>query len=56
MGIIEILCNTANKDAISTAYAYAVASAAIFDGFISCWDEKFRSVTARTRYSDQKIC
>lgn len=47
MGIIEILCNTAKKDAISTAYAYAVASAAIFDGFISCWDEKFRSVTAR---------
>lgn len=47
MGIIEILCNTANKNAIATAQAYAMASAAIFDGFISCWDEKFRSITAR---------
>ncbi len=47
MGIIEILCNSANKDAITTAKSYAIASAAIFDGFISCWDEKFRSITAR---------
>ncbi|NBO58971.1 MAG: phosphatase PAP2 family protein, partial [Chitinophagia bacterium] len=47
MGIIEILCNSANKDAIMTAKSYAIASAAIFDGFISCWDEKFRSITAR---------
>ena len=47
MGIIAILCNTAKKDEISTAQAYAIASAAIFDGFISCWDEKFRSITAR---------
>ena len=47
MGIIEILCNTAKKDAISTSTAYAISSAAIFDGFISCWDEKFRSITAR---------
>ncbi|MEY3921785.1 MAG: hypothetical protein RL634_1546 [Bacteroidota bacterium] len=47
MGIIEILCNTVNKDVITTAKSYAIASAAIFDGFISCWDEKFRSITAR---------
>lgn len=47
MGIIEILCHTANKDVISTAQIYALASAAIFDGFISCWDEKFRSATSR---------
>lgn len=47
MGITEILCNTAKKDVVSTAYIYAVTSAAIFDGFISCWDEKFRSKTAR---------
>lgn len=47
MGIIAILCNTAKKDEIATAQAYAIASAAIFDGFISCWDEKFRSRTAR---------
>ena len=47
MGITEILCNTAKIDVLSTAYAYALTSAAIFDGFISCWDEKFRSVTSR---------
>ena len=47
MGIVEILCNAAKKDAIATAEIYALASSAIFDGFISCWDEKFRSSTAR---------
>lgn len=47
MGIVEILCNNAKKDAIATAEIYALASSAIFDGFISCWDEKFRSLTAR---------
>jgi PAP2 superfamily len=47
MGIVEILCNKANKDAISTATNYALTSSAIFDAFISCWDEKFRSATAR---------
>lgn len=47
MGIIQILCNTANRNAVSTAKSYAIAAAAIFDGFISCWDEKFRSATPR---------
>ncbi len=28
---------------IQTAASYAVTSIALFDGFISCWDEKFRS-------------
>jgi hypothetical protein len=47
MGITSILCKEAKKDGISTARAFAITSAAIFDGFISCWDEKFRSKTLR---------
>ncbi|MBI1768292.1 MAG: vanadium-dependent haloperoxidase [Bacteroidetes bacterium] len=43
MGIISILCRQINADDISTAKVYALTSAAIFDGFISCWDEKYRS-------------
>lgn len=47
MGITEILTNKANKNEISTAMIYALVSSAIFDGFIACWDEKYRSRTAR---------
>lgn len=47
MGITAILCKTAKKDEVATAKAYAMSAAAIFDGFISCWDEKFRSRTSR---------
>lgn len=47
MGIVRILCRQAHSDARTTALAYALTSAAVFDGFISCWDEKFRSRTVR---------
>jgi hypothetical protein len=47
MGITRILCVQAKKDDLATAEAYALTSSAIFDGFISCWDEKFRSQTVR---------
>ena len=43
MGIIATLCRQTNADDIKTAKVYALTSCAIFDGFISCWDEKFRS-------------
>ena len=43
MGIISILCKQTNTDAVKTAKVYALASCAILDGFISCWEEKFRS-------------
>lgn len=43
MGIIAIVCKQTNADAVKTSLAYALTSAAIFDGFISCWDEKYRS-------------
>lgn len=43
MGIIATLCRQTNADDIKTAKVYALASCAIFDGFVSCWDEKFRT-------------
>jgi hypothetical protein len=47
MGIIAITCRLQKTNPKQTAKAYALAAAAIFDGFISCWDEKYRSKTKR---------
>ena len=47
MGIIAILCKLKKADEIKTARVYALASAAMFDGFITCWTEKFKSKTIR---------
>ena len=47
MGITAILSRQKGLDEIATAQAYALSAAAIFDGFISCWEEKFRSRTVR---------
>ncbi|MBK9687570.1 MAG: vanadium-dependent haloperoxidase [Saprospiraceae bacterium] len=43
MSITRIAGIKANSDFVTTAYSYAITSIALFDGFISCWDEKFRS-------------
>ncbi len=43
IGIVSILCKQTHTDEIKTAKVYALTSCAIFDGFISCWEEKFRS-------------
>ncbi|MFZ9589879.1 MAG: vanadium-dependent haloperoxidase, partial [Chitinophagaceae bacterium] len=34
-------------DFTTTVYAFAMTSIAMFDGFISCWDEKYRSKYVR---------
>jgi PAP2 superfamily len=47
MGIIAILCGQQKAGEIKTAAIYALVSCAIFDGFISCWDEKYRSKMVR---------
>jgi hypothetical protein len=47
IGLLAIFCRQTNAPEIKAAMAYAMTSAAIFDGFISCWDEKFRSSTVR---------
>ena len=47
MGIIGILGKQSKLKPIEIAKAYAMASAAVFDGFISTWEEKFTSKTVR---------
>lgn len=43
MGIIGIAAKEARFDFSETAYAYAASCIAMFDSFIFCWDEKYRS-------------
>ncbi len=47
MGIVRILCEKYGGNEWLTAKAYALTSSAIFDGFISCWEEKFNSRMVR---------
>lgn len=47
MSIAGIACRQANADLSKTVEAYALTSIALFDAFISCWDEKYRSVLVR---------
>ncbi len=43
MGITSIVSLQDQQSAIQSAYTHLVVSIALFDGFISCWDEKYRS-------------
>ena len=43
MGICAIASKQSGADAVKTAKAYALTSIALYDAFISCWDEKYRS-------------
>lgn len=43
MNIVGIIADKEHADFSTTVYAYAKTSIALFDGFISCWDEKYRS-------------
>lgn len=47
MNIVGIAADKAKLDFNSTVYAYTKSSIALFDGFISCWEEKFRSNVIR---------
>ncbi len=47
MGIAYIAAQNTNADLMKTAETYAMTSIALFDGFISCWDEKYRSNLVR---------
>ena len=42
MGITAIACRNANADVVKTARAYALVAVGLLDGFISCWDTKYR--------------
>jgi len=43
IGITKIACEKSNASFMKTLESYAVTSIALADGFISCWDEKYRS-------------
>lgn len=47
MGICKIAARENQLDFEQTAYAYTTTAIAIADGFISCWDEKYRSELIR---------
>lgn len=47
MGITAILSKQSKKTELEVARAYALAVSAIFDGFISTWEEKYSSKTVR---------
>jgi hypothetical protein len=58
MGIVATAARKTNADAIRSAGAYARTAIAIADGFISVWDEKYRSAVVRpetmiNRYIDE---
>ncbi len=47
MNIVGIAAQKAKVDYATTVYAYAKTAIAMFDAFIQCWDEKFRSNAVR---------
>jgi hypothetical protein len=47
MGIVKIACKKSNANCEKTVYAYTVTSIGMFEAFISCWDEKYRSNVIR---------
>jgi hypothetical protein len=56
INITAVASRKANLDFVHTAEAYAYVSIALIDGFISCWDEKYRSVLIRPEsYINQYI-
>ncbi len=47
MGIASIAAQQTKADAVKTAQTYALTAVALYDAFISCWDEKYRSNVVR---------
>jgi len=47
IGITKTICKKLNKSFTECAEAYAMVSIGLYDGFISCWDEKYRSNLVR---------
>ncbi len=56
MNITRVASETVKADPVRVAEAYVLVSIALFDGFVSCWDEKFRSNLIRPEtYINQYI-
>ncbi|GAB3170154.1 vanadium-dependent haloperoxidase [Telluribacter humicola] len=47
ISIVGLAATAAGMDWPATSAAYVLTSIALFDGFISCWDEKYRSQLIR---------
>ncbi|OJV12316.1 MAG: phosphoesterase [Dyadobacter sp. 50-39] len=47
MGIAAIAAKQTRADAVKTAQGYALTAVALYDAFIACWDEKYRSSVVR---------
>jgi hypothetical protein len=47
MGITGVACRKANADFMTTVKAHSLVSIGLYDAFISCWDEKYRSSLIR---------
>jgi len=47
MGIVGLVTRKKGLDMVGTAEAYVLVSIGLFDGFISCWDEKYRTNVIR---------
>ena len=47
MGIVGQVSRQLKKSHVQVAEAFVLTSMSIVDGFISCWDEKYRSVRIR---------
>ena len=47
MGIASIACRKAGADLVKTAWVHALTSIALLDGFIACWDQKYKSEVVR---------
>ncbi|MDB5232594.1 MAG: phosphoesterase [Chitinophagaceae bacterium] len=47
MGIAAIATQQAKADPVKTAKTYALTAIALYEGFIACWDEKYRSSVVR---------
>ncbi len=56
VNITRLACQQSGADAVQTLEAYARLCIALADAFISCWDEKYRSVVIRPEtYINQYI-
>jgi hypothetical protein len=56
MNITRVACNQAKADFLQSSEAYVRVALSLVDGFISCWDEKYRSKVVRPEtYINQHI-
>ncbi len=47
MGIASIACKQTKADPVMTAKTFAMTAIALYEAFIACWDEKYRSSVIR---------